>query len=405
VRPDARRGSGRRGRVSGEPSPVTLAAQALRLRAWALVLLGGGPAGDAPAVESAAWQLFLRVEACAVPVRNALRAAGAHAPGGERELDRLAMTESQRVLSARAQVAIVDALAAREGWRIAVLKGGVALQASPPLDVGDLDLLLDPATAPALLDALQAAGYAAHGQDHAAPGPRDHHYAPRWMPRSVPVEVHFRIGEMDPGADLLGAAVPLEGARALLRLSPGDHLRHLLLHTVVHHPHRRGRLRDLLLIASAVREAGAAEVEAAAASLAAHPFAVQIGQTLDAARSLAEGRVPADLWPRAAAAAYAAAGSAWVGRLGRGSQDELSTCLFAAVGCAEDRRRAWARVWSRASTPSELRPLAWLESRSAIAGGALRATLRAARYTAAAAAALPLLRAARAAERHARDER
>lgn len=390
--------------VSAPASPVALAAQALRLRAWALPLLGGGAPGPAPAVDAGAWRLFLRVDACAMPLRNALRAAGVEARGGEGELDRAAVTESQRVLSARAQVATVDALAAREGWRIAVLKGGVTLQGSPPLDVGDLDLLVDPANAPALLAALQAAGYAAYGEDHAAPGSRDHHYAPRWMPRSVPVEVHFRIGEMDPRADLLGAAVPLEGARALLRLAPGDHLRHLLLHTVVHHPHRRGRLRDLLLIAAAVREAGPGETEAASSSLSAHPFAPQLGETLDAALALAAGRVPADLWRRASGAAYAAAASAWVGRLGRGGQDELSTCLYAALGCAEDRRRLWARVWGRASSPSELRALAWLESRSAAAGGAVRAGFRAARYAAAAAAAVPLLRAARAAERRAGDE-
>lgn len=386
--------------VSGA-SPVALSAQALRLRAWALGLLGGAPAGNAPAVEADAWLVFLRVEACAVPLRNALRAAGVHAGAGEAELDRAATTESQRVLSARAQVATLDRLAAREGWRIAVLKGGVALRAASPLDVGDLDLLVDPAHAPALLAALQAAGYAAHGEDHAEPGPRDHHYAPRWIPQTIPVEVHFRIGEMEPGADLLGAAVPLEGARALLRLAPADHLRHLLLHTVAHHPHRRGRLRDLLLIAGAVRALGEPATEAAAAPLAAHPFAAQLGETLGAARELAAGRAPADRWRRASGAAYVAAASAWVGRLGRGSQDELSTCIYAALGCAEDRRRAWARVWGKASSPSEVPALAWLEARSAAAGRAVRTTVRAARYAAAAAAALPVVRAAREAERRA----
>jgi Uncharacterised nucleotidyltransferase len=387
--------------VSGEASPAALSAQALRLRAWALELLGGGAAGDAPEAEPAAWRVFLRVEACAVPVRNALRAAGVRAGAGEGEMDRAATAESQRVLSARAQVAAIDGLAAKEGWRIAVLKGGVALQDAQPLDVGDLDLLVAPGDAEALLEALRAAGYAAYGEDHAAPGPRDHHYAPRYTPGAVPVEVHFRIGEMDPEQDLLGAAVPLERSRALLRLAPADHLRHLLLHTVAHHPHRRGRLRDLLLIAAAVRAPGGAGVDAALASLAAHPFAAQLGETLGAARALAEGRTPEDRWRRTSGAAYAASASAWVGRLSRGRQDELSTCLFAALGCAEDRRRAWARLWATAATPSELPALAWLEGRSAVAGGAVRRAVRAARDAAAAAAALPLVRAALEAERRA----
>jgi hypothetical protein len=113
--------------------------------------------------------------------------------------------------------------------------------------------------------------------------------------------------------------------------------------------------------------------------------------------------VPADQWRRASGASYAAAASGWVGRLGRGGQDELSTCLYAALGCAEDRRRLWSRVWGPASSPSGLRALAWLESRSAAAGGAVRAGFRAARYAAAAAAAVPLLRAARAAERRAEN--
>lgn len=388
--------------MSGETSLAALSAQALRLRAWALELLGGGAPGDAPRVDAAAWQVFLRVEACAGPVRNALRAAGVRAGDGEGELDRAATRESQRILSARAQVAAIDGLAAAEGWRIAVLKGGVALEDAQPLDVADLDLLVGPGDATALLEALHGAGYAVHGEDRPAPGPRDHHYAPRYTPGSVPVEVHFRIGEMDPEHDLLGAAVPLERSRTLLRLAPADHLRHLLLHTVAHHPYRRGRLRDLLLIGAAVRALGGPGVDAVLASLAANPFAAQLGDTLGAARAFAEGRVPEDRWRRASGAAYAAAASAWIARLPRGRQDELSICLFAAVGCAEDRRRAWARLWAAPSSPSELPAVAWLQSRSAAAGGAVRTATRLARYAAAAAAALPLVRAARTAERRAR---
>lgn len=383
------------------PSPSALAADALRLRAWALVLLGGGAPADAPGATPAAWRVFLLVEGCALPLRNALRAAGVQAGDGEAELDRLATAESQRLLSARAQVAWVDRLAAREGWRIAVLKGGVVLQGPRPLDVADLDLLASPAHAAALLSALHEAGYAAHGTDRAVPGPRDHHYAPRWVPGQVPVEVHFSIGEMDPGQDLLGPAVPLEGARALLRLAPADHLRHLLLHTVAHHPHRRGRLRDLLLIAAAVRDLGEAGVEAVRASLAGNPFAGPLNDTLGAARELAAGRPPADRWRRAAGAAYVTTATTWVGQLPRRRQDELSTCLFAALGCAEDRRRLWARVWTNPSRPSELPAVAWLEARSALAGGVVRRSVRIARYAAAAAGALPLTRAARAAERRA----
>ena len=387
--------------MSASASPPALAADALRLRAWALELLGGGAAGDAPRVDPAAWRVFLRVEGCAMPVRNALHAARAGAGAGEEALDGAARVESQRVLSARAQVATIDRLAAEKGWRIAVLKGGVALADPQPLDVGDLDLLVAPEDARALLAALHGAGYKAYGEDHPAPGPRDHHYAPRYTPGSVPVEVHFRIGEMDPEQDLLGAAVPLERSRALLRLAPADHLRHLLLHTAVHHPHRRGRVRDLLLIGAAVRALGGAGADAAMASLAAHPFATQLGETLGAAGTLAEGRTPKDRWRRTSGAAYAAAASAWVARLSRARQAELANCLFAAVGCAEDRRRVWARLWAAAATPSELPALVWLEDRSAVAGSAARRALRAARYAAAAAAALPLVRAARAAERRA----
>jgi hypothetical protein len=383
-----------------QASPTARAADALRLRAWALRLLGGAP-GDAPRVDAEAWRVFLRVEACAVPVRNALRTAGVRASGGEAQLDRLAMAESQRLLSARAQVGWIDRAAAREGWRIAVLKGGVALATPRPLDVLDLDLLVSPPHASALLAALQEAGYTAHGRDRLAPGPRDHHYAPRFVPGSVPVEVHFRIGEMEGEPDLLADAVPLEGAGALLRLAPTDHLRHLLLHTVAHHPHRRGRVRDLLLIASAVRELGEAGVATVRASLAAHPFAGELDATLDAARALAEGRAPADRWRGMSGAVYVAAATAWVGRLPRGRQTDLSTCLWAAMGCAEDRRRLRARLWATPAASSELPAVAWLEARSALAGGVVRTTVRQARNAAAAAAALPLARAARAAERRA----
>jgi hypothetical protein len=253
---------------SGSP-----AAGAIRLRGWALQLLGtrDGPTErvweDAARREPRSWDLFLRLERCALAVQTRLDRDGGwdRLPDATTQLIRtLATHELQRVLSARAQVRTVGRLTAEHGWRVLVLKGGAAAAAGELVDLGDLDILVDPGQIGEVTAALDRLGFERQGLDHAAP----HHLAARVMPNARHIEVHHTLKG---GAGLeafLDAAIPLEGEPRLLRQGPADHLRYLLLHSTIQHPERTGRIRDLLLIGHALRSASPAEIATVEGELA-----------------------------------------------------------------------------------------------------------------------------------------
>ncbi|HLL85083.1 MAG TPA: hypothetical protein VK420_20610, partial [Longimicrobium sp.] len=100
---------------------------ALRLRSWALQLLGAAAAPPPlPPASPAAWDLFLRVERVAIPLAEAL---GARAPGDAHAavLRAARMAELQRVLSARATLHQLRGIARERGLTVAVMKGAVAV--------------------------------------------------------------------------------------------------------------------------------------------------------------------------------------------------------------------------------------------------------------------------------------
>ncbi len=278
---------------------------ALALRAPALSVLAGrapGPAERAALGQSAdAWRLFLAAECCALPLAGALRRAGtwdALAPAARDAADAAAARELQRVLAGRAALAELDGVAAALGIAPVVLKGGAALADGTPLDLGDLDLLVGGDAAVALAAVLAARGY--------EPAPAGGALA---RPGGIPVELHTHVVYSGAGP----ATAPLAGCRALRRLDGAPAVLLLLRHSVVHHPFRRGHLRDLVLIAHALGRCPPDAAEAVARACDADPAGPELADTLALARALHAGAPAADppAVRRAAAHKYLLALGTW----------------------------------------------------------------------------------------------
>jgi hypothetical protein len=373
--------------VSGRADPAR-AGEALRLRGWALAVLAGAEPGAPPPVPADAWSLFLAVEGCALPLQR----AGAPRPGQGDPVGAAAMTELRRALSARGQLRRLDRLAAGVPGPVVVLKGGVAAGGAEPVEVGDVDVLVPAELAHALAARLDALGDASAPDP--PPGSRGHHLGPRAEAQSVPVEVHFALPVLGDEEGVLRRSVPLEGCAVLRRPAPADHLRGVLAHAAGHHPERRGRLRDLVLAAGALRECAPNEAEGVRAWARTAPYAADVGAMLAMARALAEGRTPADPYRRTAAGAYLMA-AAHAGERHSPALRELRDALNVLLGGADDRG-AYLRLFVQPTTrASGLGAVAALERRAPLLGTGVRMGVRAGRFAVALARAAPLAWAAR----------
>ncbi|PYP65567.1 MAG: hypothetical protein DMD36_19100, partial [Gemmatimonadetes bacterium] len=262
--------------VRGFPPPSRVTVQhALSLRAWALDLLIARDADTRAAPRDCVardspetWDLVLRSERCALPLRSRLaRGSPPSLPAGPaRVLETRATAELQRVLSVRGQLREIQQLATAHHLQPIVLKGGVAaLSGTEPVSIDDLDVLVAGEQAGLLGRLLDERGY----RPLSAGSPA--HLPARLAPNAVPVEVHFKIPDLDQTSDLQAGAKPFPGFPGLWRLGPADHLWHVLVHSVVTHPYRRGCLRDVVLTSTAVGECSPAELESVASRIARHP--------------------------------------------------------------------------------------------------------------------------------------
>ena len=289
---------------------------ALSLRAPTLALLAGRPLAheerDALGAGAAAWRLFLAAECCALPLARALRRAGAWnalAPEARAAAAAAEARELQRVLAARVGLAELDGVCAALGISPVVLKGGATVADGTPLDLGDLDLLVTGPAGDALAAVLGARGYegAPEGDALTRPG-------------CLPVELHDAVAYagVDHAAVAAGTAgapptAPLANCRALRRLVGAPAVLLLLRHGVLHHPFRRGHLRDLVVIADALGRCAPGEVDAVARACDADPAAPALADTLALARALHAGAPTADprAVRRAAAHKYLVALGTW----------------------------------------------------------------------------------------------
>jgi hypothetical protein len=380
---------------SRRPGAVDLAAAALRLRDWALeVLASRDDPQPSPVASPEAWEVFLRTERCALPLVGRAGRGGAH-----EVLRRLATEEMTRVLSARAQLRVLDRIAAAGGWAPILLKGGVSAAGEDPLDLMDLDVLLVRDQAPRFAEAMGREGYGSLEPDVIGPDSSAHHLGNRRLPGSIQVEVHFRLPLVDDDARVRARSLPLAGADSFRRLGAADHAWHLLLHAAVQHPFRRGRIRDLLLIARALAECAPDERAEVHARVAAHPFAGPLEAVARAAEALGRGTLPPDTFRTIAAGNYVSHG--WPKRWLLGRSADVTEVLFTLIGSPEDRREFAGRVWWNPPRASEVAVVARMERRSPPLGAAARRAVRVARFGAAALGALPLAVSALAARRRA----
>lgn len=378
------------------PDAMDTARAALPLRGWALGVLAGGAAGPPPDAPRAAWRAFLAVERCALPLRARLPARRALLPPeAAAVLEAQADVELRRALSARAQLITLGRIALARGTAAIVLKGGVSVLGSDMLDVQDVDVLVRPEDADAVASAVERAGDAHRYGTDAVPGTAGtFHLAARVADDAVPVEVHYAIPYAG-GADPWAGAVPA-GPRGILRLAPALHLWHVLVHGAVHHPERRGSLRELLLLAAAVGACDAGELAEIRARAGAHPDAPPLLRALAAGEALGRGEDRVDPFRTTTALGYlvAAGGGRTVYR-GRFGIDLVRTAHALVAG-----EGAYRRLWL--SSPSGVRSLeefggaTWLDRVSPAAARVLRIAQRAANTAAGTLPALRLARAARA---------
>lgn len=340
---------------------LTPPGEALLLRRWALELLGAATGPDerswqrALACDPESWELFLRKERCASPLQHRLRQTGT--------LDRLpdraasvlrvrALYELKRVLSARSHLATIAELADARGWKMILLKGGMAVAAGEQIYLADVDILVEPERTEEVAAALAEAGFTAAGADHST----SHHLAARVQPHALPVEIHRFVRGIAEIEEFRARAAPLERHPPLWRLSPVDHLRYMLVHITSQHPERAGRIRDLLLIAHALGDCSPADMASVEAELEGHDRAATIRRVIDAARDLEARAWRSDPFEHHALCTYIAADL----RIRNHLQRHLySRALLLAV-----TRRPWRREYqsyrARRSTLDLLAPMAWL---------------------------------------------
>jgi hypothetical protein len=106
----------------------------------------------------------------------------------------------------------------------------------------------------------------------------------------LPLELHTRLDyEPRSAGDPLRQTRPLEGYHALRRLVGDGALVTALRHSVVKHPHRRGHLRDLAVLAEALGERSG-EIDPIERGLDPDPMAPELIAMCVQARAMAEGR-------------------------------------------------------------------------------------------------------------------
>jgi len=285
----------RRGAMPFDPQPVV--SESLQLRTWARGVLAG-LLQPVPPADAASWRVFLEVERCALPLRHRL-GKRALPSAAEEALD----LELQRVLSLRALVERADRALADAGAVAVALKGAAPfLSAGEELDVADLDLLVQEPAIPTVAAALEASGLSvgrdtAEGIPSSAPG--GHERAARTGEGTIHVELHAVVPSLPASSNLWATAEPTRFPRLRL-LAPVLHLYHLLMHSVVQHPEKRGILRELLLMRQALRRCTRDEQGSVATLFANHPLRCM----LDAMIGLADDPSRADCFIAEAALSY-----------------------------------------------------------------------------------------------------
>ena len=380
-------------RESGKRSRLLLSEEVvavLRLRRWLRSLLAGRQQMPAYGDLTQGLGLFLESERCALPLERALRMEGMeHAALGQiaGSLIRRSGEEAKRVRLAREALALAGEIACESDLTVVVLRGGVTVaDDAKALDLVDVDLLAPPQEARRLVAALDKRGFRVAGPS----SPR--HLKARIKDDGIPIEIHTTLSnDGAPLPDGIWERIhPLGAVPGIYRLGCGDHLWHLLEHTVVDHPERRGLTRELLLIGYAIAECSDDDLVAVNKRIETHSLCTPFRAAYEAGDDLRKGRYDRDLLESVAATFYAVRVVLLSFNLPRVLETYIYRWSFAWLLGRVARHSLREEIWSVSLDPSVQQPVAWLEQRVPPIARPFRLAFRLARAVIAAAIALPV---------------
>ena len=250
-----------------------------------------------------AWRILLTCECCALPLAARLRQhalLSALPTATQRRIAAAELAELQRVLAARSTLEALDHACASLGISLIVLKGGAiaAERRKQPLDLGDVDALVEERDAAALWARLDALGWrrSSGGPMREVPIRVDANHFEALVPpcEGLPLELHTGLDYQPHSDDDPSPRTrPLEGYQTLRRLVGDGAFVTTLRHSVVKHPHRRGHLRDLAMLAEALGECGG-EIEGIERQLESDPMAPELMAMCAQARGMSAGQRTVD---------------------------------------------------------------------------------------------------------------
>jgi len=335
------------------------------------------------------WRLFLTAERCTLRLEQLLRASG-HADSlpspVARVLQQRARDELARVLSARTQLKNIGETAHRLGMRPVVLKGGYCALGDDPLDLSDIDVLLPRDQAAYLAAILDARG-------HEATFSNPQHLRARTAPQALPVEIHVTLDPSGapPEERLWHGVTPIPSTPGLWRLSPVEHLWHVVRHATVDHPSRRGRFRDLLLIADAASVCTSSDLAEVTTRVERHAYASPLRDVLTMALDISRNRPPADRFRLVAITHYTVRGLTQRVGMSQAKARDVAESTFVLVLGPRERRAFWKqRVLQITQERSPYRFIAAVEEQFPRIGRAWRVLVRSAYRTGVLVIALPI---------------
>jgi hypothetical protein len=213
-----------------------------------------------------------------------------------------ALGDTQAILARQAPLDELTRLARERGFPVVALKSAAHASRVPSLD---LDVLVPEARLGETSQFLEARGYRGLRGHVAAREIHPMHVPAVGRPGETLVEVHFNLGDGLPVDGPMWEAIrPHPVHVGISRLSAERHAWHLVWHSAVFHPDRRGQLGDLLLIAEALSDLDSAGRSWLETQVAAHPGVGALRRTLRMADAFRKGGTPQDEFRAVAAVQY-----------------------------------------------------------------------------------------------------
>jgi hypothetical protein len=209
----------------------------------------------------------------------------------------------------------------------------------------------------------------------------------------LPIEIHVTLDQRGgpPEERLWHGITPLASCPNLWRLSPAEHLWHVLRHATVDHATRRGRVRDLLLIADATSACDHADLTSVKTRVHQHEDASTLDAVLTMALDISGGIAPADQFQRIAFTHYLVRGLTRRLSISQERSRDVAEATLALVQGWRESRALWRqRVLQTTQERSPYRFIGWVERRAPVLGRAWRVSVRSAYRAGVMTAALPI---------------